>query len=118
SGLVDTVVPEPPGGAQADLPLSAHYLKRALLRAFSSLPRDNPQRLLKLRYQRYRHMGEYTSYFRAALEREITLLREQASKRRTEGPTQPQGKQVKKEEAPATPSHAETVPQAGDPTRH
>lgn len=112
-GLADAFVPEPPGGPQADLPLAARYLKQALLRALASLPRNNPQRLLKLRYQRYRRLGEYTSYFRAALEREITLLREQASQRRAERPTQPQGPEA----PPAASSPAEAPSQAADPTQ-
>jgi acetyl-CoA carboxylase carboxyl transferase subunit beta len=81
SGLVDGVVPEPPGGPQADLPTAARLLKRALLRALAGLPRDNPDRLLHQRYKRYRRLGEYTSYFRATLERELTLLQEQKAQR-------------------------------------
>jgi hypothetical protein len=36
---------------------------------------------LHQRYKRYRRLGEYTSYFRATLERELTLLQEQKAQR-------------------------------------
>jgi acetyl-CoA carboxylase carboxyl transferase subunit alpha len=58
-GLVDTIVPEPSGGAHADPGLMAATLKHQLekdLDRLSGLPTDD---LLDLRYQKFRKMGTF-----------------------------------------------------------
>ncbi|MCS7206850.1 MAG: acetyl-CoA carboxylase carboxyltransferase subunit alpha/beta [Dehalococcoidia bacterium] len=114
SGLVDAIVPEPSGGVQADFPAAVQMLRRALLRALASVPRNNPNRLLQMRYQRFRRLGEYTSYFRAALAREIALLRE----RKTPQASEPPGPSAEGADSapaptppPPSPSHTASPPQ-------
>jgi len=56
-GVVDEVIPEPPGGAHTDFGQTVALVREALLRhleELSSLPLDE---LLRLRYNRYRYVG-------------------------------------------------------------
>jgi acetyl-CoA carboxylase alpha subunit len=56
-GIIDTVVPEPAGGAHADPDAAAAALKahlRAVLQELRGIPR---QRLVAMRYERYREIG-------------------------------------------------------------
>jgi acetyl-CoA carboxylase carboxyl transferase subunit beta len=72
--IVDTVVPEPQGGAHEDPDEAARLLHRALLRALAQVQAVPAGRLLRRRYKKFRNMGEYTSYFRVALAREVEAL--------------------------------------------
>lgn len=56
-GLVDEVVPEPPGGAQTDYGQAADAAAEALRRHLSQLEELDIDRLLEQRYQRYRLIG-------------------------------------------------------------
>ncbi len=63
-GIIDTVVPEPEGGAHLDPAATAEALKRHVLgalRAFSDVP---TRRLLDDRYKKYRHIGQGGKYWR------------------------------------------------------
>lgn len=56
-GVVDEVIPEPPGGAHTDFAKTVESVRDAVLRhlaELSALPLDE---LLRLRYKRYRHVG-------------------------------------------------------------
>lgn len=57
-GVVDEIVPEPPGGAQNDWDAAAEYLKEALLRHLAELRQLSPEALVEQRYTRFRHLGE------------------------------------------------------------
>jgi acetyl-CoA carboxylase carboxyl transferase subunit alpha len=65
-GLIDAIVPEPPGGAHTDTPAAAQLVKAALLDQLADLEAtylnastlDAP-RLLADRFERYRRMGVY-----------------------------------------------------------
>ncbi|HAL48220.1 MAG: acetyl-CoA carboxylase carboxyl transferase subunit beta [Chloroflexi bacterium] len=73
--IIDTVVSEPPGGAHADPDEAARQLRRALLSELVSLQSQSGKKLLKARYGKYRNIGEYSSHFGAAINREVTGLR-------------------------------------------
>lgn len=72
--IVDGVVPEPSGGAHTDLEASKGFLKRALQRELGYLVNRSTKKLVKERRKKFRRMGEFSTYFKEALQQEITLL--------------------------------------------
>jgi acetyl-CoA carboxylase carboxyl transferase subunit alpha len=58
-GVVDEVVPEPPGGAHQNHEQAARLLEPYLEKALEELSRLNPRELLELRYRKYRQMGQF-----------------------------------------------------------
>jgi acetyl-CoA carboxylase carboxyl transferase subunit alpha len=56
-GLVDEVVPEPPGGAHVDHEALFRSVDEVLWRQLQELVREPRERLLDLRYQKFRNMG-------------------------------------------------------------
>ncbi len=68
-GLVDGLVPEPEGGAHLDHERAALLLRRALRDELAALSGEPVSRLLKKRYERWRHMGRTTTATAAAAER-------------------------------------------------
>ncbi|HEY1110658.1 MAG TPA: acetyl-CoA carboxylase carboxyltransferase subunit alpha [Opitutaceae bacterium] len=58
-GVVDEVIPEPLGGAHNDLAQSAEALKYVLQKHLNDLRGLSSNKLLDLRYERYRHLGVY-----------------------------------------------------------
>ena len=58
-GLVDEVVPEPPGGAHNNPAVMAQTLKAALLRSLDELKKHSAGERLKSRYQKYRAYGRF-----------------------------------------------------------
>lgn len=58
-GLIDTIVPEPLGGAHRDVDQAAQYLRVALQEAVSELLEADPKQLVEARYQRLMRYGEY-----------------------------------------------------------
>ena len=73
-GIVDLVVPEPPGGAHKNPAEAARQLRRALLQELADLQSMSARRMLKSRYKKFRKMGEYSSHFRSAITREVNAL--------------------------------------------
>ena len=73
--IIDIIVSEPPGGAHTDPDEAARQLRRALLSELVSLQSQSSKKLLKARYGKYRNIGEYSSHFGAAINREVTGLR-------------------------------------------
>lgn len=55
-GVVEEVLPEPPGGAQADPDAAAATLSEALARHLEPLMRMDPEDLLQHRYERFRYI--------------------------------------------------------------
>lgn len=55
--LIDSIIPEPFGGAHRDFPSTAHSLKRQLLADLAELDHLDPQSLLKRRLDRIMHYG-------------------------------------------------------------
>jgi acetyl-CoA carboxylase carboxyl transferase subunit beta len=73
-GIVDVVVPEPPGGAHANPDEAARQLRRDLLQELADIQSRSKRRLLRDRYKKFRSIGEYSSHFRAAITREVNAL--------------------------------------------
>ena len=73
-GIIDLVVPEPPGGAHTNPDEAARQLRRSLLHELAELQGISKRRMLKNRYKKFRNMGEYSSHFRAAITREVNAL--------------------------------------------
>ncbi len=78
--VVDVIVPEPEGGAHRDPEEAARQLKIFLVRELLEIQSLSPGKLLKARYRKYRRMGEYNSYFRAAIAREVNELQDYLQK--------------------------------------
>ena len=73
-GIVDLVVPEPPGGAHTQPEEAARLLRRMLLQELAELQSMSKRRILGNRYKKFRNMGGYSSRFRAAITREVNAL--------------------------------------------
>ena len=73
-GIVDLVVPEPPGGAHTNADEAARQLRRTMLQVLSELQSMSTRRMINSRYKKFRKMGEYSSHFRAAITREVNAL--------------------------------------------
>ena len=74
--IIDTVVPEPPGGAHSDPETSAYTLERALVRAVARVERYSTNRMLSQRHKRFRKKGEYGAYYQQFLTKEAKHLHE------------------------------------------
>ena len=74
-GIIDTVVPEPPGGAHTNPDEAARQLRRILVSELTTLQSMSLKKVLRERYKKYRNIGEYSSHFRAAITREVSTLR-------------------------------------------
>jgi acetyl-CoA carboxylase carboxyl transferase subunit beta len=73
-GIIDTVVPEPSGGAHLDPGEAARQLRRMIVSELVSLQSRGSKKMQKDRYKKYRNIGEYSSYFSAALTRDVNAL--------------------------------------------
>ncbi len=58
-GLIDGIVPEPPGGAQEDADGAAENLRLELIRILDELNGMPPRQLVEDRYARFRRMGNF-----------------------------------------------------------
>jgi acetyl-CoA carboxylase carboxyl transferase subunit alpha len=56
-GVIDDVVPEPPGGAHRNWPAAAQAVQRAVTAALSALVPLSPSELVHQRYAKFRRMG-------------------------------------------------------------
>jgi acetyl-CoA carboxylase carboxyl transferase subunit beta len=75
-GVVDRIVPEPPGGAHVQPEAAARLLRDHLvdtLRELRTIPR---RRRLRDRYRRYRHIGKVGSYWRLVLDEQAQGIRD------------------------------------------
>jgi acetyl-CoA carboxylase carboxyl transferase subunit alpha len=59
-GVIDAIVPEPLGGAHRDKHQAAHALEQYIAKTLRDLKRVKPENLLDRRYEKFRHLGEYT----------------------------------------------------------
>jgi acetyl-CoA carboxylase carboxyl transferase subunit beta len=75
-GIIDGVVPEPTGGAQADPDAAAQQLRLTLVHALAELNGIGQRRLLDERSRKLRHLGLSTPAGREALTIEIAQLHE------------------------------------------
>jgi acetyl-CoA carboxylase carboxyl transferase subunit alpha len=67
-GLVDEIVPEPPGGAHADPELTCRRLGELLARQLEELRAVSPADAVEARYRRFRGMGHLGREFRELAE--------------------------------------------------
>ena len=58
-GIADEVVPEPPGGAHADMDRAAQMLKEVLVKHYHELKNMSPDDLVKDRQAKFEAMGEW-----------------------------------------------------------
>ena len=58
-GVVDRIVPEPPGGAHRDHQRAAAILKEALLEELKMLGKIKPAKLIKRRLDKFAKMGDW-----------------------------------------------------------
>ena len=58
-GLVDGIIPEPPGGAQEDPAAAAENLRLALIECFEELAGLTGEQLVAHRYEKFRKMGNF-----------------------------------------------------------
>ena len=57
--LIDSIVPEPAGGAQEDPDAAADFLRKHLLRYLADLSSYSPQQIVEHRYAKFRKMGNF-----------------------------------------------------------
>ncbi len=58
-GLIDSVVPEPPGGAQEDWDAAAASIEEAIRERLEELALLGPRQLVEHRYEKFRRMGNF-----------------------------------------------------------
>lgn len=73
-GIVDLVIPEPPGGAHLNPEEAARQLRRVLLQELAVLQATYKRKMLRDRYAKFRNIGEYSSHFKVAITREVNAL--------------------------------------------
>lgn len=87
-GVIDAVVPEPPGGAHLDHTTAAAALRRYVVTSLRTLRRLPQARLLEARYAKYRHVGRTGVYWREIVRSEMQDVLDAMARRfpRGEGP--------------------------------
>ena len=73
-GIADQIVPEPKGGSHTDVKEAASLLLAAVYKQLTALSKLSGSKLLKRRYQKFRRMGERSTYSQEAMNREVELL--------------------------------------------
>jgi acetyl-CoA carboxylase carboxyl transferase subunit beta len=73
-GVIDGIVPEPPGGAHTDPEAAATLVGRAVAAALDELAGLTARQLVQRRYRRYRHIGEVGVYWRQVVREEMQEL--------------------------------------------
>lgn len=58
-GLIDAIIPEPPGGAQENHAEAAELLRTAVRMALGEMKGMTPQQLIDDRYEKFRRMGSF-----------------------------------------------------------
>lgn len=58
-GLIDDLIPEPPGGAHEDYDEAAKLLDKSLSKHFNELRHKSPDELVKTRYDKFRTMARF-----------------------------------------------------------
>jgi acetyl-CoA carboxylase carboxyl transferase subunit beta len=80
-GVVDAIVAEPSSSAHADVERAASLLRTAVIHAFGELHGLSARKLTRARYEKFRRMGEYGTYYTMALQREVAHLQETLGRR-------------------------------------
>lgn len=87
-GVIDVVVPEPPGGAHLDHAAAAASLRQYIIATLRELRRLPQSKLLGRRYAKYRHIGRTGIYWREIVRTEMQDALDALARRfpRGEGP--------------------------------
>ncbi|MBI2973947.1 MAG: acetyl-CoA carboxylase carboxyltransferase subunit alpha [Armatimonadetes bacterium] len=80
-GIIDGIIPEPADGAHTDHDLAATHLRDALVAALPGLRRLPMSKLLRKRYDKFRHMGQVGIYWRQIVRTEMQELLEALEQR-------------------------------------
>jgi acetyl-CoA carboxylase carboxyl transferase subunit beta len=80
-GAVDTVVPEPEGGAHQDPDYAALLLRNFIVDALVELRGRPSSRLVDARYRKFRRLGQPEAHLRNAVAREIEGLQQALGQR-------------------------------------
>jgi acyl-CoA carboxylase subunit beta len=75
-GVVNTIVPEPAGGAHQDVDVAAAQLRIAIVQSLADLAGVGPRRLLEDRARKIRYLGQTTPEGREAARLELKELQE------------------------------------------
>jgi len=59
NGIIDTIVPEPLGGAHRDPHTAAHNLEQFIAKTLRDLKRCKIENIIERRYEKFRNLGEY-----------------------------------------------------------
>jgi len=59
--LIDTIIPEPAGGAHRNNETAATNLEKWIVDTIRDLQRFNPQTLVQRRYEKYANMGVFST---------------------------------------------------------
>jgi acetyl-CoA carboxylase carboxyl transferase subunit beta len=107
-GIIDSIVPEPVGGAHTNSREAATALQNALVRQLKAVSKLSPSKLLGARYKKFRQMGEKSAYSQEAMDREVELLVKISN-----APLRPSGRgRAQRKRAPETVEAVETIPEA------
>ena len=66
-GVIDGIVPEPPGGAHRNWEATAARLREALRQSLAALSDKTPEDLVDERYEKFRRIGAFEEESRAAI---------------------------------------------------
>lgn len=58
-GIIDKIIKEPEGGAEKDIQLVSDNIKKEIIKEYKKLKKLEESELTKLRYEKFRKMGEY-----------------------------------------------------------
>ncbi|MDR7586643.1 MAG: acetyl-CoA carboxylase carboxyltransferase subunit alpha [Armatimonadota bacterium] len=109
-GIIDVVVPEPPGGAQAAPDAAAATVRAHLTAALADLRRLPVRRLLRARQRRYRAMGQVGTYWREVVRTEMQELLDAVESRLPRRGRDARETEVSPSPTPNGPGTGRTVP--------
>ena len=73
-GIVDQIVPEPPGGAHNDPREAANDLEYCIYKHLAETGRLSTGKLVKQRHRKFRQMGELNPFAQEAIQQEVAAL--------------------------------------------
>ena len=91
-GIIDEIAPEPEGGSHTDRQAAATGLQASVMKQLGQLSKMSESKLLKLRYKKFRQMGEKSEYSQEAMNREVELLQRISRRRPIADPPVPHSK--------------------------
>ena len=73
-GIIDQIVPEPPGGSHNDPRRAATDLEYSIYKHLAETSRASSGKLIKERYRKFRQMGEVNPFAHEAIQREVAAM--------------------------------------------